>query len=296
MPIWRRSGRDVLNSWKIEVLSDLHFRAAATVRGGGRHGTRDRSRESNATPCRELLTHSRASDAWFERQLAALPEAFVGKQPPAEVADALRRLRTLEPRAGMAWANYLKDTDTVEFIAGIDQGAGRAIFSSMAGALTSQKHADSGGRDRHAGRRSDAAAVRRFRAGVAGRAVAARLRRICRALVASIDSEETPRFPKILGREQKEAGAALTNMPNEVRIDNEMSDRCTVIEVFTVDRRGLLYRLARALHDLGLVIRFAKIGTYLDQVVDVFYVTDRDGAKGGGRGTVRGDSWGTDWL
>jgi [protein-PII] uridylyltransferase len=58
-----------------------------------------------------------------------------------------------------------------------------------------------------------------------------------------------------------------------------MSDQCTVIEVFTVDRRGLLYRLARALHDLKLVIRFAKIGTHLDQVVDVFYVTDRDDGK-----------------
>ena len=54
---------------------------------------------------------------------------------------------------------------------------------------------------------------------------------------------------------------------------------CTVVEVFTVDRRGLLYRLARALHDLGLMIRFAKIGTRVDQVVDVFYVTERDGQK-----------------
>ncbi len=58
-----------------------------------------------------------------------------------------------------------------------------------------------------------------------------------------------------------------------------MSDRCTVIEVSTIDRRGLLYWLARTLHDLRLVIRFAKIGTHLDQVVDVFYVTERDGQK-----------------
>src|SRR6185312_7748898 len=101
-----------------------------------------------------------------------------------------------------------------------------------------------------------------------GEPPAHRLKEICDALVASIDSDETPRFPKILGREQKEAAAALTNLPNNVRIDNEMSDRCTVIEVFTVDRRGLLYRLARALHELKLVIRFSKIGTYLDQVVD----------------------------
>ena len=58
-----------------------------------------------------------------------------------------------------------------------------------------------------------------------------------------------------------------------------MSGECTVVEVFTVDRRGLLYRLARALHDVGMVIHFAKIGTYLDQVVDVFYVAERDGTK-----------------
>jgi [protein-PII] uridylyltransferase len=68
-------------------------------------------------------------------------------------------------------------------------------------------------------------------------------------------------------------------LPNEVRINNDLSPECTIVEVFTIDRRGLLYRLARALHDLKLVIRFAKIGTRVDQVVDVFYVTERDGRK-----------------
>ena len=72
-----------------------------------------------------------------------------------------------------------------------------------------------------------------------------------------------------------------------MRIDNDLSDNCTVIEVFTIDRRGLLYRLARAMHDLGLVIRFAKIGTYLDQVVDVFYVTERDERKLEGEARLR---------
>jgi [protein-PII] uridylyltransferase len=112
-----------------------------------------------------------------------------------------------------------------------------------------------------------------------GEPSAERLAEINRALVASIDSNEPPKFPKIRGREQKEAGAVLSNLPNEVRINNELSQQATIVEVFTVDRRGLLYRLARALHDLGLVIRFAKIGTRVDQVVDVFYVTERDGQK-----------------
>jgi [protein-PII] uridylyltransferase len=64
-----------------------------------------------------------------------------------------------------------------------------------------------------------------------------------------------------------------------VRIDNHQSHDFTIVEVFTFDRTGLLYSLARKLHDLGLVIRNAKIGTYIDQVVDVFYVTDRNGQK-----------------
>ena len=68
-------------------------------------------------------------------------------------------------------------------------------------------------------------------------------------------------------------------METLVRIDTQPSEACAIVEVFTIDRRGLLYRLARALHDLGLIIRFAKIGTYLDQVVDVFYVTERDGSQ-----------------
>ena len=102
---------------------------------------------------------------------------------------------------------------------------------------------------------------------------------MCESLVASIDRDEPPTFRTVWGHDQNEANAALSNLPNEVRIDTQLSDECAIVEVFTIDRRGLLYRLARALHDLGLIIRFAKIGTYLDQVVDVFYVTERDGTK-----------------
>jgi [protein-PII] uridylyltransferase len=191
----------------------------------------------------------------------------------------LRRLRSLAPRSGVAWANYLKDTDTVEYIAGIDQGTGRAIFSSMAGALTAKNMQILSAETNTL---ADDLLLLRYVAAEPespGQPSAERLKAICQALVDSIDSDTAPKFPKILGREQKAAGAALSNLPNEVRIDSEMSGECTVVEVFTVDRRGLLYKLARALHDVGMVIHFAKIGTYLDQVVDVFYVAERDGRK-----------------
>jgi [protein-PII] uridylyltransferase len=98
-------------------------------------------------------------------------------------------------------------------------------------------------------------------------------------LIAAADSKDPPRFRRKWGQEQAEASLQLTASSHEVRIDNNASDRCTLIEVFTFDRTGLLYELARKLHEMKLVIHHAKIGTSVDQVVDVFYVTDRQGRK-----------------
>ncbi len=45
------------------------------------------------------------------------------------------------------------------------------------------------------------------------------------------------------------------------------------------DRSGLLYDITRTLFELELSVCRAKIATYFDQVVDVFYVTDRQDRK-----------------
>lgn len=62
-----------------------------------------------------------------------------------------------------------------------------------------------------------------------------------------------------------------------VRFDNEMTDTATVIEVHATDAIGLLYRITRALADLDLDIRSAKISTLGREVVDAFYVVGTDG-------------------
>ena len=64
-----------------------------------------------------------------------------------------------------------------------------------------------------------------------------------------------------------------------INIDNDVSDDFTVIEIFTEDRIGVLFRITYSLHQLGLSIHVAKISTNVDQVADVFYVTDQSGAK-----------------
>ncbi len=66
----------------------------------------------------------------------------------------------------------------------------------------------------------------------------------------------------------------IFTQPNRVGVDNDSSSFFTIIEVFSYDFKGLLYRVTDAISRCGLNIRIAKIATKLDQVVDVFYVKD----------------------
>jgi [protein-PII] uridylyltransferase len=65
----------------------------------------------------------------------------------------------------------------------------------------------------------------------------------------------------------------------EVNINNEWSNRYTVVEVTGLDRPGLLYELTSTLSKLSLNITSAHVATFGERVVDVFYVTDLLGAK-----------------
>jgi [protein-PII] uridylyltransferase len=64
-----------------------------------------------------------------------------------------------------------------------------------------------------------------------------------------------------------------------VEFDNMVSDRYTVIDVRAQDRLGLLYVIASTLSGLEVDVTLAKIATEVDQAVDVFYVTEKDGRK-----------------
>jgi [protein-PII] uridylyltransferase len=65
----------------------------------------------------------------------------------------------------------------------------------------------------------------------------------------------------------------------KVGVDNDCSERFTVIDVFATDTQGLLYTLAHTLFNQGLTVHLARIATNIDQVVDVFYVLDEHQRK-----------------
>jgi len=64
-----------------------------------------------------------------------------------------------------------------------------------------------------------------------------------------------------------------------VEFDTELSRHSTVVEVHAPDAIGVLYRITRAIAELELDIRSAKVHTLGHEVVDSFYVRDQLGEK-----------------
>src|SRR5438132_4799403 len=85
-----------------------------------------------------------------------------------------------------------------------------------------------------------------------------------------IELDRRPAFP---------SRTRVFTVPPRVLIDNNASRSHTVIEVNGRDRPGLLYEVTRELTRLNLQVSSAKISTYGEKVVDVFYVKNLFGHK-----------------
>ena len=71
----------------------------------------------------------------------------------------------------------------------------------------------------------------------------------------------------------------LFKKKGNVKIAFENHERYTIIDVHSPDRLGFLYHVTSKMNELGLNIFFAKISTQGDEIVDAFYVLDRNSKK-----------------
>ncbi len=274
-------GPGVLNAWKVEVLADLYHRAMQELAGETSSlSTRDRTSEARAA----VLDYVRPTDEdrpWFERQLAALPASILLYSRAEQVAADLMKLHDLTPGDCYAQGHYLAESNTVEYTVGTNEQITPGIFHKLTGALTgrglqilsAQIHT-----------LADGLVFDRFNVqdpDYAGRPPPNRIDEVCQALCAALTRADSklPVFRRLWRASESRRAANMPTLPTQVRFDNSTSDRFTIIDVFTSDRMGLLYTIARTIFGCGLSVSVAKIGTYLDQVVDVFYVTDEPGRK-----------------
>ena len=79
-------------------------------------------------------------------------------------------------------------------------------------------------------------------------------------------------------RPRRAVSATVPAAPS-VRFDDSASSNATFLEVRAPDSFGLLHRVTKAMADLGLDIRHARILTLGNEVVDSFYVCDAGGGK-----------------
>jgi [protein-PII] uridylyltransferase len=273
-------GPGVLNDWKIEVLADLHKRAMRHLAGDAPSlDSQDRLRQQrDAVRCRLGVPEDAR---WFERQVEALPSAYLESRGPEQIAAELRELHGLSIGDVLARGCYRGDTRTVEYTIGTHESIVPGVFHRLTGALSGKGLEILSA---EINTLADGLVLDRFWVvdpDFADEPPAARLQSVEAALAQALirPTEQPPTFRRTWQARGTGDRAGLPGMPTRVRIDNNTSDRFTVIDVFTADRRGLLYTITRMLFELGLSVSVAKIGTYLDQVVDVFYVTDTQGRK-----------------
>jgi [protein-PII] uridylyltransferase len=271
-------GPGVLNRWKIEVLSELYHRTLEHLSGDP---AADVNRRLEEIGRRVLAGAPKAHADWFARQIKAAPPAYLLGRPADRIVEDFEQLREIRPDQALASGRYLDDRRVLEFTVATVEAIVPGIFHRLTGALTSQglqilsadifTLADDLVLDRFYVHDND----------YVGPPPQERIDRICKALVNSLKhpAEAPPLFRQTWHARDEQTERSLELLPTRVTVDNSTSRQYTVLDIFAHDRIGLLYTITRTLFELGINVRIAKIGTYLDQVVDVFYVTDQQGKK-----------------
>ena len=272
-------GPDVLDDWKTEILTELYQRTMRHLAG-----------DSPAIMADEQLTQRRRAieerlgpgndQPWFVRQLDGLSPGYLATTDPEQVAADLRLLHSLGSDSSTVEGVYLTKTDTVQFTIGTSERVTSGVFHKLTGALTSCGLEI---RSAEINTLTDGLVLDRFTVydpDFAGQSPQERIDEVTRALMRSLDEggQKQPSFRRTI-HEDPPGLSDVAAAPPRVNADVATSPTHTILDVFANDSAGLLYQVARALFELDLSVSFAKIGTYLDQVVDVFYVTDLGGEK-----------------
>ena len=266
-------GPGTWTKWKSDLLGDLHFRTLGYLDGEGPSAAADRTRRTL-----DGLLAGRSVDDAVARIARHLPASYLRHTPPETIVEELGRLARLSADGVFATARWQPETSTIAVTVGTREDVAAGVFHRVTGGLSSQRleilTADIHTLD-------DGLVIDHFIVvdpDFAGEPPADRLADIAEAIRAALKGAAPPSFTRVWNPFAPLPAPAAA-APPRVLFDNESSEHATIIEVFANDSAGLLYGIAKAIFEAGLSVRAAKIGTYLDQVVDAFHVTDAAGRK-----------------
>lgn len=268
-------GPGVLNDWKRQMFGELYQRTRDQIAGDAEAPTDDRVRRRRD----EVLDAAPAAerDDWLRQQVRELPRSYLLGSSSERILDDLQRIRARPEDRAVAWGRCLTD-EHVEYTIAAHENLTPGIFHKLTGALTSNGHTIYSAEINTLpeGRVLDRFVVTDV--DYSGKPTPQRLDEVSRALVSAL-KDETGRPPTFRRVWSAAPQPVLVQVPTRVQFDASTSERFTIIDIFTRDRQGLLYAITRTIFELGLSVHMAKIATYAEKVVDVFYVSDNENRK-----------------
>lgn len=90
---------------------------------------------------------------------------------------------------------------------------------------------------------------------------------------------DPPRLVSVWTRQFQRPHEHVGRTPVTLEFDNDSSETNTILRVEAPDRLGLLCSILEALHQCSVNVAQAVVNTDAGIARDVFYITDRDGAK-----------------
>lgn len=268
-----------MTSWKARMLDDLYTAVAAVLEGETEHTADERAGQIRQSVAQAL----RQTDAAPASQefVDSMPSRYLLANSVAAICAHARIAVARGDRSVHVAASRSVDGD-VELVVVADDRPG--LLSMLAAALTANRLGVSTAQIYTRTRSNGGAeALDIFHVRRVGRVLEDDLSWVAKLTTdveALLTGALTPQA--LLASRPKPPSWASRTAPavrTEVRVDNGVSPRFTVVDIYTRDRVGLLHAIARTLHEQGLAIALSKVNTEGLRVADVFYVTDAAGEK-----------------
>ena len=283
-------GPEVMTKWKESLLGELYSQTFAEL-VGDKSASPNGSENLQPEAQDELIgilrlnrlegdTHDPDWAQWVNAQLQQLPARYVQSTPVAHMAAYLSAIRSLPIRPIHVEAGFNQTLGVTEYVLITHEQAKPGIFMQVTGVLAAM------------GLQVLEAQIMTLKDGTVwdvfsvndqdyeGPPPASRMKEVSQEIQEVVEGRQS--VDQLFERRRRMAFGRpfpTGRRPTEVHIDHGVSDTYTVIDVFADDKQGLLFVIARTLVGLDLSIHMARIGTRLDQVADVFYVTNLQGEK-----------------
>ncbi|MEM9412884.1 MAG: HD domain-containing protein, partial [Planctomycetota bacterium] len=271
-------GPDVLTDWKYNLLTSLYQNARNILTGDHADSAHPRVMERKYA---EIGSHGPTSEVkiWLKSAARNLPKNYCQQHDSEEIAQQLSVMRSMKRDEVRCWVKKCSGSKLFEICIGKSESRRSGLLFKIFGLLASQGLAV-----RSADIKSVGGSIvlywfkfedKDFDTPPKSRLDDLRDRAL--DLAKGLD-DGPPTFRSKWGIEES-AAQKMARPRIEVKIDNQTVESATIIDVFAYRKIGLLYRISKQIHKIGLDVNYARISTYARQLISVFYVTDEQGNK-----------------